>query len=332
MILRTAISACRSLLAVVVSGWVLLQPAALFAQMSAYGLAARVNGVGISNETLERSFQEYIREQNMNIAAIRNPDRVKRMRLETLDLLIDQELAWQAARKAKALATDAEVDEALRAVRSEFHSEQAFASRLAVEGYTEERYREHLRRLVSARNYLDRVAAEGPKVNDEEIHSFYAANPDKFIQPERIHARHILVKEAPGSGEDGKHTAQRKAAGILKELRAGEDFAEMARKYSEDSTAAQGGDLGWFARGKMVKPFEDAAFALKAGAVSAPVETPFGVHIIQVMERAPQEIVSEKEAKERIRSFLQGAKGRDAVREELQRLRAAAKIEILLPL
>jgi hypothetical protein len=165
------------------------------AQMHAYGMAATVNGVGIPNETLERSFQEYLREKNVNIAAVRNPERVKGMRREVLDLLIDQELAWQAAQREQVLATGPEVDEAVGAMRGQFRSEQAFASRLAIEGYTEESYREHLRRLVSARKYLDRVAAKASEVGEEEIHAFYAANPDKFTMTERI-PQSIVSEEA----------------------------------------------------------------------------------------------------------------------------------------
>ncbi len=150
------------------------------AQVTAYGTAAKVNGIEISNQTLERNFQEYLRENNVNLGAIRNPDRVKAMRREVLDLLIDQELAWQAAQREKILATKAQVDEAVASMKAQFKSEQAFASRLAIEGYTGKSYREHIRRLVSAREYLDRVAARTPRVGDDEVHAFYSANPEKF--------------------------------------------------------------------------------------------------------------------------------------------------------
>lgn len=302
------------------------------AQPSAYGLAAEVNGVGISNETLERSFQEYLQERHVNIAAVRNPDSVKRMRREALDLLIDRELAWQAAQKTEALATEEEVAEAVGEMRARFRSEQSFVVRLRIEGYTEESYREHVRRLVSARKYMDRVAAKASGIGDDEVHAYYAANPARFRLPERVHARHILVKVDPGAGEEEKRAARGRIAAILDKIRSGGDFAELARQHSEDSTAARGGDLGVFARGAMVKPFEDAAFALEAGAVSDPVETPFGYHIIRVEERIPEITVPEEAARERIRSFLREGKAREAVQAEISRLRSLAKIEILLPL
>ncbi|HSB73904.1 MAG TPA: peptidylprolyl isomerase [Candidatus Methylomirabilis sp.] len=306
--------------------------AAAFAQMSAYGLAATVNGAGISNETLEQNFQEYLRENRVNIAAIQNPERLKAMRREVLDLLIEQELAWQAAQKAEVLATEAEVDEAVAAMRAAFKSEQAFVSRLEIEGYTEASYRQHMRRLASARKYLDRIGASAPAVSDEAVHAFFAENPDKFTLPEHVRARHILVKVAPGTGEDAKRAAREKIARILEEVLASGDFAAAARKYSEDSTAAQGGDLGFFPRGRMVKPFEDAAFALKEGAVSDLVKTPFGFHLIKVEERRAAGPVTEEAAREQIRAYLRSVRAREAVQAELQRLRSAAKIDVHVPM
>ena len=233
MTLRLAGRAVSRMLASGVAGLLVLLPAvSARAQVHAYGMAARVNGAGISNEALERSFQEYLQESKVNLASVRNPERAKALRREALDLLIDQELAWQAAQKENSLATEAEVDEAVGAMRAKFRSEQAFASKLAVEGYTGASYREHLRRLVSARKYLDRIAASAPGVGDGEIHAFYAANPDKF-------------------------------------------------------TVTEGGT---------------------------------------------QRIVPEEAVRDQVRTYLQGVKAREAVEAELQRLRSAAKIEVLLPL
>ena len=109
---------------------------------------------------------------DVNIAAVRNPDRVKGMRREALDLLIDQELAWQAAQKEKILATEAEVAEMVDAMRKNFKSEKSFLVKLRIEGYTEEGYREHVRRLVSARKYMDQVAAKasGVVITSDSIH------------------------------------------------------------------------------------------------------------------------------------------------------------------
>lgn len=301
------------------------------AQMHAYGLAAKVNGVGISNQTLEYSFQEYLREQGQNIAAMRHPGRVKVLRRETLDLLIDQELAWQAAQRARVLATDEEVTEAVDRMRAQFRSAQVFVSRLAIEGYSEASYREHIKRLVSAQKYLDAVAAT-VQVTEREVHDFYTANLDKFRAPEQIRVRHILLRVAPDATDEDRQAARKRLTAILDELRRGGDFAALATRHSDDGSAARGGDLGYFPRGGMVPPFEQAAFALQVGEVSGIVETPFGLHLIELEDRRPARLVSEAEARQQILDYLRREKSRAAVDTELQRLRSGAEIEVLLPL
>lgn len=296
-----------------------------------YGLAARVNGVGISNETLERNYEEYLSENNVNVAAIRYPDRIDAMRRETLDLLINQELLWQAAQKQGIVATPEEVSRALDDMQTQFHTEEAFLSRLAIEGYNRESYRAHLKRLVSARKYLDTLSGE-VAVSDTEVHTFYTENPDKFRLPEQVRARHILLKLNPGDDEQVKHAVREKMAGILAEAGNGGDFAALARQYSEDASATQGGNLGFFARGEMVKPFEEAAFGLQPGELSAIVETPFGLHLIKLEDRRPARIVSEDQARWQIQAYLLEVKQQQVKDNEIRTLRSGAQIEIMLPL
>ena len=106
---------------------------------------------------------------------------------------------------------------------------------------------------------------------------YYDAHLDDYTKPEQVHARHILLKLDPDADDAFKAEVRKKAEEILAKVKAGEDFAALAKQYSEDSSAADGGDLGTFGRGKMVKPFEDAAFALAPGATSEIVESPVRV-------------------------------------------------------
>ena len=134
-----------------------------------------------------------------------------------------------------------------------------------------------------------RRAVSGVLPDDEALKRYarseYQAKPDRYTQPEEVRARHILLAVAKdGSDDDAdKARAQALRAQVLK----GADFAKLAAENSTDKTNAErGGELGFFARGKMVKSFEDAAFGLaKPGDVSEPVRTPFGYHIIQLEER-----------------------------------------------
>lgn len=122
------------------------------------------------------------------------------------------------------------------------------------------------------------------KVPEEEIKAYYEQHKDEFTEPPRVHARHILISTGERTPEEALQIAQE----LLDRIRNGEDFATLARTYSEDpGTRDQGGDLGWFSRGRMVKTFEDACFAAREGAVVGPIQTGFGYHIIQVLEKDP---------------------------------------------
>ena len=104
--------------------------------------------------------------------------------------------------------------------------------------------------------------------------------------PERVHARHILLK-TEGKSDAEKKALKAKAEDLLKQLKNGADFAELAKKYSDDGSKDQGGDLGWFTHGQMVPEFDSAAFALKPKELSGVVTSQFGYHIIQVLEKEP---------------------------------------------
>ena len=119
---------------------------------------------------------------------------------------------------------------------------------------------------------------------DAELQSVYNQSLDRFRSPEQVKVRHILLKTNPAKKDDAQ--VQARAEALLKQLKGGADFGEMATKYSEDTgSKAKGGDVGFIARGQMVKPFEDAAFSLKPGEMSGLVKTTYGYHILQVEEK-----------------------------------------------
>ena len=134
------------------------------------------------------------------------------------------------------------------------------------------------------------------EVTDEDIEEYYYLNAEsEFSVPERVGARHILKKVPPDADEETRKAARAAIEAAAKRIAGGEDFAAVAREVSDDASAADGGDLGMFERGKMVKPFEEAAFALEEGQVSDIVESPFGFHIIQVYkhEKSGQKPIEE---------------------------------------
>jgi peptidyl-prolyl cis-trans isomerase D len=122
-------------------------------------------------------------------------------------------------------------------------------------------------------------------IPESELRKAYDANKDKYRTPERVRERHILISTMNKPKEE-QAKLEAKAADILKQIRAGGDFAELAKKNSDDPGSAQkGGDLDWVTRGQMVKPFEEASFKLKPNEISDLVKTDYGFHIIQVQQR-----------------------------------------------
>jgi parvulin-like peptidyl-prolyl isomerase len=296
------------------------------------GVAARVNGVEISYERFHHAYEEYLTQNNVNIVTTRSPQKLSELRKEAMDLMIEQELVWQAAEKAGIAAEPEEVEAAVAETGAAFPNPEDFARRLESEGFTEEGYRMHLAHAIAAAKYMDGIGARVPAMSDAEIETFYRENEPRLTLPEQVRVRHILLTWKPLGKPDDRAALREQTEAILKQARDGADFGELAKAHSEDSSAADGGDVGFFQRGQMVAAFEEAAFALAPGELSDIVETPYGFHIIKSEERQAAKLLPLDEIRERLREYLLGEKTNEAVRQEVARLRASATIEILIPL
>lgn len=158
-------------------------------------------------------------------------------------------------------------------------------------------------------------AADKITVSDVDLNEYYELNKNvEFQNEEQVGARHILKKVAKDAGEETKKAARTAIEAVAARLAAGEDFATVATAESEDpGSAVKGGDLGLFGRGRMVPPFDAAAFSLEQGKVSDIVETDFGFHIILVYEKRPAGTSSFEEVKDKIKQTLAKQKAVDQV-------------------
>ena len=166
-------------------------------------------------------------------------------------------------------------------------------------------------------------------VADEEGQKFYDEQKDRFHEPEQIRASHILIGVAQDAKPEEKETAKKKADEVLAQVKAGKDFAELAKANSTCPSKDQGGDLGFFPRGAMVKPFEDAAFALQEGQNSDVVETQFGYHIIKLTGKKAERTVPFEEVKDRLKQGLTQQKTNTAVMAWVDEQKKQAKIEMM---
>jgi peptidyl-prolyl cis-trans isomerase D len=145
------------------------------------------------------------------------------------------------------------------------------------------------------------------KATDDELRQYYEQHKDEYTLPERVKAQHILFK-TQGKTPEEIEKIKEKARGVLERAKKGEDFSGLAKQYSEDSTAAAGGDLGDFGRGQMVPEFEKAAFSMGVGAISDLVQTQFGIHIIKVNSKQERRERPFEEMKEAVRPIVETRK------------------------
>jgi len=164
--------------------------------------------------------------------------------------------------------------------------------------------------------------ADTIQLTDAQIQDYYNSHKDEYRTPERVRARHILLSTA-NKPKDEVAKIQAQADALLKQIKAGGDFAELAKKNSQDPGSAQkGGDLGWVSRGQMVKNFEDAVFTLKPNEISNVVTTEYGFHIIQVLEKQPAHLQSLDEVKPAITVTLKNQTVFDRMQELADKARA----------
>jgi peptidyl-prolyl cis-trans isomerase D len=152
----------------------------------------------------------------------------------------------------------------------------------------QEKYREPERLRIKLVEFRPQDFTATLTPSDTDVQAYYDAHQDDYRRPDEVRARHILFKVAPDASADDKAAARKTAAEVLAKAKGGADFAELAKQYSQDASASNGGDLGRFGHGVMTPAFESAAFALEPGQISDIVETPFGLHIIKLEEKVPE--------------------------------------------
>ncbi|NKE08290.1 foldase [Bacillus selenatarsenatis] len=208
---------------------------------------------------------------------------------DILDSLITNKVIEMEATKEKVKVTGNEIDEELTKLQESYGGEEAFAAALEQNQVSMDKIREDIEIYLLA----EKMIGASIDVSEEEMKTYFEENKESFDQKEQVKASHILVED--------EATAKK----VKKELDNGKDFAELAKEYSTDSSnAANGGDLGYFGKGEMAEEFEKTAFALEAGAISEPVKTEFGYHIIKLVDKKAEKAAEFEEHKEKIKELL----------------------------
>jgi peptidyl-prolyl cis-trans isomerase C len=287
---------------------------------------AHVNSENVTKADFERLLRN-IELNNRGPVPAERRDEIYR---KVLDELVTYTLLKQEAKARNFTVTDAEVEEQMKAMRDAARSEENFKKALAERKMTLERLKADARvELAIAKMMNAQVAAAG-EATDAEARDYYDKNPDRFKRPETVRASHVLIRVDPNADDKTKKQARGEIDDVLKRAKGGEDFAKLAQQHSQDGSAPQGGDLGYFPKEKMVPAFADVAFALKPGEISDVVTTQFGVHIIKVTDRKPAGTVPLEEVSPQVKQFLTEQKKQQTAQAFIAQVRQKAKIEVLI--
>jgi foldase protein PrsA len=231
---------------------------------------------------------------------------------QTLNQMVQQALIDQYGKDAHVDVSVTDVDKKEAEIKGKYPPGQ-FEQILVQQGLTETDVQNILRQQI----ILERAVAPQVHVTDADIKTYFNQHHTQFDTPGRVRARHILVADP------------KLADTIEAKLKSGGNFADLAKQYSTDpSSKDKGGELGFFGKGTMVPAFQDAAFSMKVGEISAPVHSPFGYHVIQVEEIQPAKSATVASAHDQIVAALTQQQEAQQIPVFLQQLRAKANITV----
>jgi peptidyl-prolyl cis-trans isomerase SurA len=293
------------------------------------GVAAVVNGELITLLELEKAGRAPLEERLRNASAA-DQDRLRREVLgAVLDQMILTRIQAQRARQLGIQVSAADVDATIAAIREDNRmSEETLGRLLQERGLTEEEYRRDIENQIRLSRLVQRDVRAKVAVTDEEITAYFNEHRQDWSRPEKIRFRHLLVPLPPGASAEEVEAARAKANALYIRARAGEDFAALVR--AETPGAEPGADpvSGEVARGELFPALDETAFALPAGGIGKPVQSPAGFHLVQVVDKTPAYDPKPEEVRANIEQKIGDRKARERYEGWLRQLRADAIVEI----
>jgi len=289
-------------------------------------IAVTVNGRIVTESQVEEEIER--------VAPLLQPEYLEkhrdRVRKQALERVIILKLLEEEIEKAKIVATEEEVNEKVREMAAQQNlSLEEFREMLKAGGMNFDEWKQQMKIEVGIQfqKLIEGKMGDQLNVTEADANNFYSANIERFRETEQVKASHILVRPDPNADpNEAKAKALAKARDLLKQIKEGVDFAELAKATGGYPSAPRGGDLGFRPRGYWDPRFEKVAFELKIGQISDIVETQFGYHIIKVTDRKEAGIKQFEQAKGDIIKMLKQQKQRPFIINYIDSLKAGAKI------
>jgi len=298
-------------------------------KVAADEVAVTVNGVVITEKQLEAEIEKIVTKRPPAYVG-KNSEQVRQ---QVLDGMVARILVDEKIKAANIVATEEEVLARIKEIAAQQKlSLDEFKEMLKTRGLNFDRWKQQMQfeMRIKFQKLIEAEMGDKLNVTETEANDFYSANPQQFQVPEQVRASHILVQPDTADPNtdpiEAKAKALAKAQDLLKQIKEGADFAELAKATGGYPSAPRGGDLGFRSRGFWDPPFERVAFELEIGQTSDIVETRFGYHIIKVTDRKEAEITPFEQAKDSIIERLKQQKQGPLITKYIESLKAQAKI------
>ncbi len=291
------------------------------------GYVATVNGVIIGEKELSQELAMLKQQMAGRVSAEQLGSMEPMLKQQAVANLVNRALLTEAAKNEDIAISDEQVDAKYEEIRANFPDEETFIAQLSRSNMTVDEFRVEVERGMKLEELVNIKTADISAPTAEEAKEFYASNSDRFTTPERVRASHILITVAETDTEITREQKKAKIDDLHAQLVGGADLAALAMANSDCPSKDKGGDLGFFGRGQMVKPFEDAAYALDVGQISPVVETQFGYHVIKVTEKEEAGTTDFSEVEASIIDYLADMKKQDEMNTYMTSLRDASSIE-----
>ena len=250
--------------------------------------------------------------------------KVDETRQRVIDQLIEQKLLLGAAKRENVEVSDRDVEEHLSDVKKGFSSTSDFERALKADNLTLAKLKARYKEQIMVKRFIEKKAVSRVSVSPSEIDEYYKAHEQEFDEPESVKLSAILIR-VKDSPEDNQKAAEL-ARELLKRLKNGEDFALLAREYSEDSSAQEGGAMGYARKGDLMKDIDEAVFNAKPGEVTEIIQTVLGYHIFKVEEKAPPKKRDLSEVRKQVEDRIFHEKVTGAIKSLVKELKKNAYI------
>ncbi|TGU74507.1 peptidylprolyl isomerase [Geomonas terrae] len=292
------------------------------------GIAAVVNDEVITTVDLDKEYAQMLKESEKL-----PPAEKMGLRSAALNRLVDKKLVEQKIRELDIKVGEDELRASIEDVKKQNNlTQEALEQALAAQGLTFPQYKAQLKEQLERMRLMSQEVRSKIQVGEREMREYYDAHSDSYGGAETFHARHIFFKLDPKAKPEDAAATEKLANEVLAKARAGEDFAALAKKYSQDPAAAKdGGDLGSFKKSDMLPEIGDTVAAMKPGDVSSIVRSPAGLHIIKLEQKSRGTGRPFEEVKDSIEEQLYKKKSDERFNQWVKDLRNAASIDIKQP-